>query len=214
MPTPHFLALEEEKQDRIRRAALKEFGRFGYQKTSVGQIAKAAEISKSMVFHYFGTKLELYKYLLSYSSETIDVYYDGIEEKLQGLGYIEKYQFLSKTKLKAYLANQEIFSFITAIYLHPESLQLDPELEEVFQKMLYRREEILSHLISTSDTQSLRDDLDPESVKRYINWILESFSRQIVTELMNQPLDKLYFEDKWEESDKILDDLKALFYKK
>ena len=213
MPTQHFLALEEEKQDRIRRSALQEFGRYGYQKTSVEQIAKAAGISKSMVFHYFGTKLELYKYLLFYSSDTLKVYYDGIEEKLQGLDYIQKYKLLTKIKLKAYLAHQEIFSYITMIYLHPENLHLDPDIEKLFTQMVTQREEVLKYLITSSETDHFRDDLDHEKIKKYINWIIEGFSQQIIAELMNQPLDELYFDDKWEESDKVLDDLRTLFYK-
>lgn len=212
MVSPSFLALEEDKQERIRRAALKEFSRFGYQKTSVEQIAKAAEISKSMIFHYFGTKLKLFKYLLNYSFDTLEESYEGIEEKLEGLDYVEKYQLLTKIKLKAYLAHQDMFSFITMIFLHGETQHLDTEVEKRFAEMVTQREGILKHLITSSDTERFRKDLDPEKTKMYINWIIEGFSQQIISDLSTQALDELYYDDKWQEADQLLDDLKTLFY--
>lgn len=66
-----FFALNREKQDTILNAALRCFGRFGYDKTSVSDIAMAAHISKASVFQYFGSKKQLYSYLLDYSMEII-----------------------------------------------------------------------------------------------------------------------------------------------
>ena len=64
-----FLALDENKRDIILRAALQEFGKYGYKKTSVEQIAESAGISKSMVFHYFGSKLSLFEFLASFTAD-------------------------------------------------------------------------------------------------------------------------------------------------
>lgn len=59
-----FLNLPVEKQNIIIDAALKNFAVHGYKKTSISDIASSAGISKAMVFHYFGTKKELYVYLV------------------------------------------------------------------------------------------------------------------------------------------------------
>lgn len=58
-----FLALPKEKQKAILDGAMQVFGSAPYKKASVGDIAKAAGISKGMVFYYFGSKKELYLFL-------------------------------------------------------------------------------------------------------------------------------------------------------
>ncbi|MDO5415586.1 MAG: TetR/AcrR family transcriptional regulator [Lachnospiraceae bacterium] len=61
-----FYALPEEKKQSIINAALQCFGRYGYEKTSIQDIAEAAHISKASVFQYFGSKKQLYQFLLEY----------------------------------------------------------------------------------------------------------------------------------------------------
>ena len=51
-----FLALTEEKRLTILNAALQCFGKFGYEKASINDIAVAAHISKASVFSLFGSK--------------------------------------------------------------------------------------------------------------------------------------------------------------
>jgi len=60
-----FLNLPMEKQNSIIDAALKTFAVHGYKKTSISDISSSAGISKAMVFYYFGTKKELYLYLVN-----------------------------------------------------------------------------------------------------------------------------------------------------
>ncbi len=58
--------LRERKKARTRQLiqshALRLFRQQGYKETSVEQIAEAAEVSPSTVFHYFPTKVDLVKY--------------------------------------------------------------------------------------------------------------------------------------------------------
>ncbi len=61
-----FKELSEEKQLPIMEAALKCFGKHGYKKASMGDIAQNSGVSKPMLFHYFGTKRDLYLYLSEY----------------------------------------------------------------------------------------------------------------------------------------------------
>ena len=43
------------------------FAKSGYKKTSIAGIAEEAGISKAAIFHYFGTKKDLYLYLYNYA---------------------------------------------------------------------------------------------------------------------------------------------------
>ena len=66
-----FFALSEDKQATIINAALQCFGKFGYGKASINDIAVAAGISKASVFQYLGSKKGLYKHLLTYAGKII-----------------------------------------------------------------------------------------------------------------------------------------------
>lgn len=58
-----FYALSEEKQSQILNAGYKVFATNQYKKAPTSEIAAEAGISKSLLFHYFHNKLELYLFL-------------------------------------------------------------------------------------------------------------------------------------------------------
>lgn len=58
-----FYALPEEKQRRILNAGFRVFSQNSYKKSPMQEIADYAGISKSLLFHYFHNKKELYLFL-------------------------------------------------------------------------------------------------------------------------------------------------------
>lgn len=66
-----FINLPGEKRNAIINAGLKAFSKSGYKKCSVSDIASLAGIAKSMIFHYFGTKKDMYFYLWVFIGNTI-----------------------------------------------------------------------------------------------------------------------------------------------
>lgn len=58
-----FFALPEEKQQKIINAGFRIFSRNSYKKSPMQEIADEAGISKSLLFHYFRNKKELYLFL-------------------------------------------------------------------------------------------------------------------------------------------------------
>ena len=60
---PKFYALSAEKQTSIINAGFHVFSRNSYRKSPVSEIAAIAGISKSLLFHYFRNKKELYLFL-------------------------------------------------------------------------------------------------------------------------------------------------------
>lgn len=63
-----FFDLKKEKQDRVINAALKVFAVQGYRHGSTDDIVRAAAISKGLLYHYFDTKLGVYRFLYDYSA--------------------------------------------------------------------------------------------------------------------------------------------------
>ena len=60
---PKFFSLPEEKQSAILNAGFHVFSQNTYKKSPMSEIADAANTSKSLLFHYFHNKKELYLFL-------------------------------------------------------------------------------------------------------------------------------------------------------
>lgn len=65
-----FFALPAEKQQLIINAGYRVFSRNSYKNSPMSEIADAAGISKSLLFHYFHNKKELYLFLWDKCAET------------------------------------------------------------------------------------------------------------------------------------------------
>ncbi len=64
-----FFSLPPEKQQAILNAGYRVFSRNSYKNSPMSEIAEAAGISKSLLFHYFRNKKELYLYLWNKGAE-------------------------------------------------------------------------------------------------------------------------------------------------
>ena len=60
---PKFFSLPEEKQQAVLNSGYRVFSRNSYKNSPMSQIAAGAGISKSLLFHYFRNKKELYLFL-------------------------------------------------------------------------------------------------------------------------------------------------------
>lgn len=65
-----FFALPEERQKTIINAAYRVFSQNSYKNSPMSEIADAAGISKSLLFHYFHNKKELYLFLWDTCAKT------------------------------------------------------------------------------------------------------------------------------------------------
>lgn len=214
MTLESFLALPEEKQTRIIYAALREFGRYGYAKTSADQIAKAAEISKGMVFHYFGNKLSLYEYLMDYSLYHLAKYFEGAYELLRDLDYLEQYRELTRIKLVSYAENPYVFEFVSMLFLHPENGEVSKKGKETLQRIYALRKEAMDALRGSANTRAFRKDMDADTIKRYMAWMIEGYSQEIIQRLAGVQLADIDLDPYWKEADTVMDDMRKLFYQK
>jgi len=64
MPTERFCRLPREKQEAIRKAALREFARVPYEQASINQIIRHADISRGSFYTYFADKRDVVEFLL------------------------------------------------------------------------------------------------------------------------------------------------------
>jgi len=163
-----FFNLSEEKRVCIINAGYRIFAENSYKKSPVSEIAAEAGISKSLLFHYFRNKKELYLYLLEYAAEITFTYLndyrcyekeDIFEIMLRGLtakiNMMKKYPDITRFTLRAYYETDaevadEIKALIgrTASYgANSSKLKLDPtqfkdglDLEMMYNDMYFASE--------------------------------------------------------------------------
>ena len=110
-----FLALTEEKRLTILNAALQCFGKFCYEKASINDIAVAAHISKASVFQYFGSKKQLYIYLLEYCKKIIEGIFD--KEALDSqTDLFDRIMTSSKIEMESFKTQPLILQFISSVW--------------------------------------------------------------------------------------------------
>lgn len=156
-----FFALPKEKQQAIINAGYKVFSKNSYKKSPVSEIADAAGISKSLLFHYFRNKLELYIFLwdkcaeitLEYLTEfncyeqkdLFESMYRGMQAKLR---LMKEYPDMGGFVLKAFYEKEpEVCSAVQESYKRYFNLKanrtlinLDPEqfIPGLDIKMMYK----------------------------------------------------------------------------
>ena len=172
----NFLNLPMEKQNLIVDAALKTFAMYGYKKTSISDIANAAGISKAMVFHYFGTKKDLYLYLVntcvdSISTEVIEKFDDSITD------LFDRILYTSKLKLSLMEKQPYVPSFIQSAYFENDD-EVKKDIRTIFRK---DDGKTVGKKITFdgADFSKFKDDIDPNLVMNMIDWIAEGYMSKL-----------------------------------
>lgn len=143
-----FFFWPEEKQLAIINAGYRVFSRNSYKKSPVSEIAAEAGISKSLLFHYFCNKKELYLFLLDNAVKTTYEYLyqfecfegeDIFEIMLRGLkckvSMMRKYPDLAAFTLKAHYESdpevcgevQALIGRIASFKANRERFKINPE---------------------------------------------------------------------------------------
>ncbi len=110
-----FFNLNEEKQNRIVKATLEEFALSGYEKTSLDNIIRRAEISKGGLYEYIESKEDLFQYGLEYSYGEMYAYIlSHVEEKSEELPSdpLERTRIISSVAVDFYISHPGIIAFI------------------------------------------------------------------------------------------------------
>lgn len=158
-----FRALPEEKRKTVIDAAMLMFGRVGYKKASVNDIAVAAGISKGMVFHYFGSKKRMYLYLLKLA---FDSFMEGFGECDSGekTDFFDRVLYTTQIKLSILRKHPALLPFLTSVYLEE-----DCEVRGEIHGLLGQGETFRAQMALTDiDVRKFKDTVCPELVLKLL----------------------------------------------
>jgi len=188
---PKFFNLPEERQDLIRNSAMLEFGESSFKKTSADSIAKRANISKGLLFHYFKDKRELYLYLFQYAiDESVGKYFRDT------LYFGETDFFLAlehghKIKMELVRRLPGLFRFVMRAYYEHDSI-LSPKLRKKLDEVL---EQTTAQFLSRMDLYKFKDGVDPRQVVRLLMLASEGMLAETGA-CTAEEIDKLFLEYK------------------
>ena len=155
-----FFSLPEEKQLAIINAGYRVFSQNSYKKSPMSEIAAEAGISKSLLFHYFKNKRELYLFLINHGTKNtyqylhdfgcfeeedfFEIMHRGLKAKVE---MMRKYPDLTAFTIKCYYETdpevadgiQEIIGRTASFEANEKMLKIDPEkfVEEIDIHMMY-----------------------------------------------------------------------------
>lgn len=133
------------------------FGELGYKKASTADLAKAAGISKAMIFHYFGTKKEMYLYLVETAvKEVSQAIAQGKSDSSQD--FFDKVIQMSRDKMAFLKKFPSLMSFLISVYE-----ERDPEVIEELQGWQEQGDVTRKSLMLNGiDRAKFKDTVDPE----------------------------------------------------
>lgn len=165
-----FEKLSLEKQRLIMNAAYACFGKSGYKKASIADIATIAGISKASLFQYFGTKKELYLFLYRYAMGVIMAATDvGTDD------FFETIQLATDAKMYIVSEHPGMFEFLTAAAVETDE-EVSAELKELNAMGFSEGRTVLFAQI---DWSKFKPDLTQEVIYNMVNWINDGFVRSV-----------------------------------
>lgn len=163
-----FASLSDDKQKRIINAAMSAFAVHGYKKASAADIAKAAGISKAMIFTYFGTKAGLYEYLSRLVLNTALDIFAAEKDKLSAItDYFERTLLTAELKIGMMKDYPSIISFLASM-LNERAPEARPSIETLFSEAFkYRDNEFMTGI----NTDKFKDPEDIPRIYKITEWV-------------------------------------------
>ncbi len=187
--------MKPERRDAIFNAALKEFSLKGYERASTNIISKEAGISKSLMFHYVGSKQKLFN--------SVYEYFTNIMRK----EYYELVNYEERDILKR--LHQSYLLQIKLLEKYPQILEIN-KLDKSINKSTNNCYE---KLFDNIDENKFKDGLNVEKCKEIIFWTNIGFTNKILNEIHNGELHGTNTEDIVIRLDEYFEELRKLFYK-
>ena len=203
----HFLKLDTEKKARILNAAYDEFIEKGYGEASTNAIIKKASISKGLLFHYFGSKQGLYKFLMKDSAHRIaEETLTDLPDKSGDVFTIIK--SIIRLKIKVCFRFPKETNFLLATW----SANLPEELSKEREGLLGVSSDYLEILIGRLDENLLREGVEKALAAEIIAWVCEKYTDKMLSSgMMNIAMENWNHIEK--DLDRYMDALQGGLYK-
>lgn len=165
-----FFSLPKAKQEAIINAGFRVFSENSYKKSPMSEIAAAAGISKSLLFHYFYNKRELYFFLWNQCMKATT---EALEKNLSFVPN-DLFEMMYKgLKIKADVMRRypDLGAFVVKSYY-----EKDPDVCEDLQELIAKYTDFkASPILSALDPGQFIPGLDLQMMYRTMYWASEGY---------------------------------------
>jgi AcrR family transcriptional regulator len=163
---------DESKRMSIIEAAMSEFCG-GYEKASTDSIVKSAGVSKGLLFHYFGTKKDLFLCAYNYAIKTVMAeFYNLIN--LNERDILKRWRQIALLKMDLMKLHPKIFEFI-AHASFPDSSEVREGIMDLRAKL---EREVYPKVFYDIDRSLFREDIDADTAIGVILCTIEGYAQR------------------------------------
>ncbi|MGE5579089.1 MAG: TetR/AcrR family transcriptional regulator [Bacillota bacterium] len=175
-------SLPEEKRQKILQAAISEFAENGYEKASTNAIVKGAGIAKGLLFHYFGSKKNLYLYALEHA---IDFYVDYFMKSLGNLpgDLLDRLMRWAELKLRMFSEHPLMYRMgVTTIQDVPPDVKA--EVSRIYSRTTER---LMPAFLEGVDSSCLREGVDARKALQFVMLAINGISEKFLAAARTRP---------------------------
>ncbi|MBD2862285.1 TetR/AcrR family transcriptional regulator [Paenibacillus sp. IB182363] len=172
----------EAKEQLVLKCALAEFSEHGYRNASTNRIVKAADTSKGILFHYFGSKKQL---MLTVLDQSLDVFDQYLENEMKELPpeLLARYLALSKAKVKMFMEFPMIYKLVSDVFREvPEELG-----EEIVIRQRRMQERYAATFLEDADYSAFSPEFEREKVVQLIHSVLDQLTHRFMEQFKHAP---------------------------
>lgn len=171
-----FFDIKKDKQNRIINAGLKVFAEHGYRHASTDEIVKEADISKGLLFHYFGSKIGTYTFLHEYSVRYMILEYNSYVSGKETDPFVIIAQ-IEQAKLEAMKSHPYMITFLESCEREVVS---EPLLATEESKNMLR--EVTYNLTENMNFSMIRKDCDVPKLLEIISYTIDGLRKKSFSE--------------------------------
>ncbi len=203
-----FENLDPDKKERILNAALAEFAHKEYADASTNNIVTTAQISKGILFRYFGNKKNLYLYLYKYVRNVIDnEIYSQVDTDKGDLIFILKE--LGIRKLEVYKRHPDVAGFI-AQTKREKSSEVYEDLMSIERERSSQLRE--NYLFNNLDMTLFKPEFRNENTIKLIRWTLDGCTKELQENYKGQDIQDPAIDELLKDYDLYIDIIRQAFY--
>jgi AcrR family transcriptional regulator len=176
LPKRTFNRLDDEKKEKVMRAAIEEFQAHGFENAKVEAIAQNAEIAKGSIYQYFDDKKELFLYSATWTIE----HFMKMIDRQTPLKDMDIYDyFLSGSRERFEMMRKE--PLLTSFAIDITRGKYSRLAEEIRRELKLVGEQYELKLIANGKKKgTVRDDLDDKLLLLFFQGVTEKFTMRIV----------------------------------
>lgn len=193
MPKRTFNRLDDDKKERVIRAAIEEFQTHGFEKAKIEVIAQNAGVAKGSIYQYFDDKKEMFLYSVTWAME----YFMKVIDRQTPLKDMDVYDyFLSGSRERFELLKRE--PLLVAFSMDFASGKYGSLAKEINSELKRIGDEYELRLIANGKKKgTIREDLDDKILLLFFQGVTEKFTAEIIEKVKNskfEPTEEQYRE--------------------